>query len=96
MMRRMSEQPGPDKYVETARDRRIANAVLLLFLVLIVGGGIWLANAMFDQRALDDCMAQGRSNCTPPIDAPARWCPISDVRIISQHPLLRTSETKGH
>ena len=72
MMRRMSEQPGPDKYVETARDRRIANAVLLLFLVLIVGGGIWLANAMFDQRALDDCMAQGRSNCTPPIDAPAR------------------------
>jgi hypothetical protein len=46
--------------------------VLLLFLVLIVGGGIWLANAMFDQRALDDCMAQGRSNCTPPIDAPAR------------------------
>jgi hypothetical protein len=72
MMRRMSEQPGPDKYVETARDRRIANAVLLLFLVLIVGGGIWLANAMFDQRALDDCMAQGRSHCTPPIDAPAR------------------------
>ena len=36
----MSEQPGPDKYVETPRDRRIANAVLLLFLVLIVGGGI--------------------------------------------------------
>jgi hypothetical protein len=27
---------------------------------------------MFDQRALDDCMAQGRSNCAPPIDAPAR------------------------
>jgi hypothetical protein len=72
MIARMSEQPGPDKYVETARDRWIANAVLLLFLVLIVGGGIWLANAMFDQRALDDCMAQGRSNCAPPIDAPAR------------------------
>jgi hypothetical protein len=68
----MSEQPGPDKYVETPRDRWIANAVLLFFLVLIVGGGIWLANAMFDQRALDDCMAQGRSNCAPPIDAPAR------------------------
>jgi hypothetical protein len=68
----MSEQPGPDKYVETARDRWIANAVLLFLLVLIVGGGIWLANAMFDQRARDDCMAQGRSNCAAPIDAPAR------------------------
>ena len=66
------EQPAPDRYVETPRDRRIANALLLFFLILVVGGGIWLANAMFEQRALDNCMAQGRSNCAPPIDAPAR------------------------
>jgi hypothetical protein len=46
--------------------------VLLFFLVLIVGGGIWLANAMFEQRRLDDCVAQGRGNCAPPIEAPAR------------------------
>ena len=65
------EPPNGDRYVETARERRIANAVLLLFLVLIVGGGIWLANAMFEQRMLDDCVAQGRRNCMP-IDAPAR------------------------
>ena len=61
-----------DKYVETARERRIANALLLFFLILIVGGGIWLANAMFEQRRLDDCMAQGRANCAPPIEAPTR------------------------
>ena len=66
------EPPNADKYVESARERRIANAVLLLFLILIVGGGIWLANAMFDQRRLDDCMAQGGRNCAPPIEAPAR------------------------
>ena len=66
------EPSNDDRYVETARERRIANAVLLLFLVLIVGGGIWLANAMFEQRALDDCLAQGRRNCTPAIDVPAR------------------------
>jgi hypothetical protein len=71
MIRSMSE-PGPDKYVETPRDRGVANAVLLFFLLLVVGGGIWLANAMFEQRALDDCMAQGRRNCAPPIDTPAR------------------------
>jgi hypothetical protein len=67
-----SEQQNQDKYVETARERRIANALLLFFLVVVVGGGIWLANAMFEQRRLDDCMAQGRANCAPPIEAPAR------------------------
>jgi hypothetical protein len=61
-----------DKYVETARERRIGNALLVFFLILIVGGGIWLANAMFEQRRLDDCMAQGRANCAPPIEAPTR------------------------
>jgi hypothetical protein len=65
-------QPNDDKYGETARERRIANALLLFFLILVVGGGIWLANAMFEQRRLDDCMAQGRANCAPPIEAPTR------------------------
>ena len=66
------EPPNGDKYVETPRERRIANVLLLLFLVVIVGGGIWLANAMFEQRRLDDCLAQGRRNCAPPIETPAR------------------------
>jgi hypothetical protein len=60
-----------DRYVETDRDRWIANAILLALLVVVVGGGIWLANAMFNQRMLDDCVAQGRTNCAP-VDAPAR------------------------
>jgi hypothetical protein len=66
------EPPNGDKYVETPRERRIANVLLLLFLVVIVGGGIWLANAMFEQRRLADCMAQGGRNCAPPIETPAR------------------------
>jgi hypothetical protein len=60
-----------DRYVETDRDRWIANAILLALLVVVVGGGIWLANAMFNQRMLDDCVAQGRTNCAP-IETPAR------------------------
>jgi hypothetical protein len=64
--------PGPEKYIETPRDRRVANLILLLILAAVVGGGIWLANAMFEQRVLDDCLAQGRRNCAPTIDVPAR------------------------
>jgi hypothetical protein len=66
------ESQKQDDYVETDRDRRIANAVLLVVLVVVVGGGIWLANAMFNQRMLDDCLAQGGRNCAPPIEVPAR------------------------
>ena len=69
----MEEEPkdAPHNHVESAVDRRLANTALLILLVILVGGGIWLANAMFEQRALDDCLAQGRRNCAP-IGAPAR------------------------
>ena len=67
MDERETEAPG----AETERERRIANVVLLLFVAAVVGGGIWLANAMFNQRMLDDCLAQGRRNCAP-IDVPTR------------------------
>jgi hypothetical protein len=63
--------PTRENDVESERDRRLANIVLLIFFVLLIGGGIWLANAMFEQRRLDDCLAQGRRNCAP-IEAPAR------------------------
>jgi len=66
------KQPPREEHVESAGDRRLANIVLVTILVILVGGGIWLANAMFEQRALDDCLAQGRRNCAPPIEAPAR------------------------
>jgi hypothetical protein len=64
--------PKQEQYVESEHDRRIANAVLLAFFIVVVGAGIWLANAMLDQRKLDDCLAQGRRNCAAPIDVPAR------------------------
>jgi hypothetical protein len=65
-------QPSPDQErTESERERRLANIVLLLVFVVLVGAGIWLANAMFDQRALEDCLAQGRRNCAP-IETPGR------------------------
>jgi hypothetical protein len=39
--------------------------VLLVGFVVLVGGGIWLANAMLDARKADECMSSGRRNCAP-------------------------------
>jgi hypothetical protein len=64
----MSDTRGPD---EEEGDRTRANIVLLVGFVVLVGGGIWLANAMLDARKADECMSSGRRNCTP-IEAPAR------------------------
>ena len=56
------DKPDP---VEHERDRRITNIFLLVFFAVIVGTGLWLVNAMVEQRAIDDCAAQGRRNCMP-------------------------------
>jgi hypothetical protein len=63
----MAEKPEPDS--EDERDRRVTNAFLAVFFIVIVGIGLWLVNAMVDYRHLDDCIAQGRRNCAP-IDQP--------------------------
>ena len=60
----------PDE--ETESDRRTANIALAVGFVVLVGAGIWLANAMVDARKADDCLASGRRNCNP-IEAPTRY-----------------------
>ena len=56
---------------ETEADRRRANIVLLIGAVILIGGGIWLVNALLDARDAEICMESGRRNCNP-IDVPAR------------------------
>ncbi|MBN8958926.1 MAG: hypothetical protein J0H17_20545 [Rhizobiales bacterium] len=48
---------------ETPRERLVINLVLLGLAVLLVGGGVWLANAIFDMRRVQDCAMAGRKNC---------------------------------
>ena len=52
-------------------DRTLANIVLLVGFVALVGGGIWLANAMVDWRKADECVASGRRNCLQ-VEVPPR------------------------
>jgi hypothetical protein len=56
---------SPQREVESESDRRAANIFLLVFFVVVVGIGIWIANAMVEHRRIDDCAAQGRRNCVP-------------------------------
>ena len=64
------EEPQRDDE-ETEADRRTANIILLVGAVVLIGGGIWLVNAMLDARRADECMSSGRRNCNP-IELPAR------------------------
>jgi hypothetical protein len=63
----MNDARDPDEEA----DRTKANIILLVGFVALVGGGIWLANAMIDARKADECISSGRRNCSP-IEAPPR------------------------
>jgi hypothetical protein len=65
----MSSTKDPDE--ESEGDRRLANIVLAVGFVVLVGAGIWLANAMVTAKKADDCLASGRRNCFP-IEVPPR------------------------
>ena len=67
----MSDQRSRDDAPETKRERRNANLILLAIFVVIVGGGLWLGNALLDARRADECMSSGRRNCAP-VAAPAQ------------------------
>ena len=60
-----------DEPPETDAERRRANTALLIGAVILIGGGIWLVNALIDARNAELCMESGRRNCNP-IEAPAR------------------------
>jgi hypothetical protein len=61
----------PDDEEEDERDRRATNIFLLVAGILVVGGGVWLVNALADSRKAQLCFESGRRNCNP-IQVPER------------------------
>ncbi len=51
----------PDDY----RHRMITNVLAFVFVVALIGAGLWLADTMAALRKKEDCMMQGRRNCAP-------------------------------
>jgi hypothetical protein len=46
-------------------NRAVTNIVLVIGLLVLVGSGIWLVDAVLDARRADECMSSGRRNCSP-------------------------------
>jgi hypothetical protein len=65
------QRPPDDDGEETERERRVTNLFLLGAAILVVGGGIWLVNALVNARKSEECFESGRRNCNP-ISLPAR------------------------
>ena len=49
----------PDNY----RQRMINNGLALVFCVLLVAIGVWLATSIAEMRRNQDCVLSGRRNC---------------------------------
>jgi len=53
------------------RHRMLMNALGLAVTVVLIGGGLWIAEVMAHMRKDQDCALTGRSNCMP-IEVPQR------------------------
>ncbi len=64
------EGSGSDDY----RHRMLMNLAAAAVTILLVVGGIWIANTMAQMRKDQDCVLSGRRGCTP-VDVPVkpRW-----------------------
>ena len=61
----MSAVNEPKRDDDDEADRTTTNIVLVVGFLVLVGCGIWLANAMLEARRADECMSSGRRNCNP-------------------------------
>jgi hypothetical protein len=68
--RRNGAPPGDDGD-EDEGSRHVTNMILGLAVVAVIAIGIWLVNALLEQRRIDNCVAQGRRNCGQ-VEVPTR------------------------
>ena len=55
------------------RHRMIVNVTVFVFVVGLIGAGIWLADTMATMRKNQDCVLSGRRGCTPVEVSKDRW-----------------------
>ena len=57
---------GEDDY----RHRMMMNAMAAVVTILLIAGGVWIANTMAMMRKNQDCVLSGKRNCNPPVEVP--------------------------
>jgi hypothetical protein len=60
---RFERTDGEDDY----RHRMLMNTLAAGVTILLIAGGIWLANSLAQLRKDQDCVMSGRRNCNPPV-----------------------------
>jgi hypothetical protein len=79
--RRSDELTGPDDLSQYERSdepddyrhRMWMNAAAVVFVALLIGAGIWIADTMAAMRKNQDCVLSGRRGCTPVEVKHDRW-----------------------
>lgn len=66
---RFEARGGTDDY----RHRMAVNFGAFLFVLVLIGTGLWIADTMAEIRKNEDCMFSGRHNCTPLEVTTRRW-----------------------
>lgn len=59
----------PDDY----RHRMVVNVIAFVFVIALIGGGLWLADTLAKMRKNQDCVLSGRRGCTPVEVSKDRW-----------------------
>jgi len=62
-----------DESSDDYRHRMIVNITVFVFVVGLIGAGIWLADTMAAMRKNQDCVLSGRRGCTPVEVSKDRW-----------------------
>jgi hypothetical protein len=55
------------------RNRMFVNVAAFLFVIALIGAGLWLADTMARMRKDQDCVLSGRRGCTPVEVTKERW-----------------------
>jgi len=55
------------------RHRMIVNAAAFVFVLALIGAGLWLAETMAQMRKDQDCVLSGQRGCTPVEYNKVRW-----------------------
>ena len=56
---------NPREEPDDFKHRMLMNVLGLVVTVLLIGGGVWIADVMAHIRKDQDCVLSGRQNCAP-------------------------------